>query len=157
MAENAVVFTAYKRFQRMLGVEENQWSGRLYYALAGMGAGFFSAAVLTPVELVKCNIQVQQMAQRAGGAATTNYKGPIDVVIKTVRKEGVQGLYRGHLACLARELPGNFAWFGVYEATLREFQERFGYKDRASVPLPLKSLAGSVGGLCYWAVPFPFE
>lgn len=156
MAENAVVFTAYKRFQRMLGVEENQWASRISYAWAGMGAGFFSAAVLTPVELVKCNIQVQQAAQR-GGTSTTNFKGPIDVVIRTVKKEGIRGLYRGHVACLARELPGNFAWFGVYEATLREFQERFGYKDRASVPLGLKSLAGSIGGVCYWAVPFPFE
>jgi len=156
MAENAIVFTTYKRFQRVMGVEENVWSSRMSYALAGLGAGFFSAAVLTPVELVKCNLQVQQAAER-GGTTTTNFKGPIDVVARTIKKEGIRGLYRGHMACLARELPGNFAWFGVYEAILREFQERFGYKDRSSVPLGLKSLAGSIGGVCYWAVPFPFE
>jgi hypothetical protein len=98
MAENAVVFTAYKRFQRLLGVEEDRWSSRMNYAIAGCGAGFFSAAVLTPVELVKCNIQVQQAAQRGGGQ-TTSFKGPIDVVMQIMRKEGVQGLYRGHLAC----------------------------------------------------------
>ena len=156
MAENAIVFTAYKRFQRMLGVEEGTWASQWKYAVAGMGAGFFSAAVLTPVELVKCNLQVQQPAER-GGTTTTAFKGPVDVVVQTIKKEGVQGLYRGHVACLARELPGNFAWFGVYEAVLRDFQDRFGYADRASIPLPLKSLAGSIGGVCYWAVPFPFE
>jgi len=157
MIDNAVVFTAYKRFQRLLGVEENVWSSRIKYALAGMGAGVFTATILTPVELIKCKLQIQQMAQRAGGASASDYKGPVDVIVKVVRKEGIQGLYRGHVACLARELPGNFAWFGTYEAILREFQERFGYKDRESVPLALKSLAGSIGGVCYWAVPFPFE
>ena len=85
------------------------------------------------------------------------YKGPIDVVVRTIKAEGLQGLYRGHTACLMREIPGNFAWFGVYEGVLREFQERFGYANRSEIPLGLKALAGSIGGCAYWAVPFPFD
>ena len=49
MAENAVVFSAYGSFKRQLGVQDDAWAPRYKYALAGMGAGFFSASVLTPV------------------------------------------------------------------------------------------------------------
>lgn len=176
MAENAVIFAAYGKFKRMLGVEDDKWSEWWRYAMAGMGAGFFSAAILTPVELVKCNIQVQQAQDRAVvvskpisssavGAAVAppsapggvRYKGPIDVVVKTVRKEGLRGLYRGHTACLMRELPGNFAWFGVYESVLRAIADNLGYRSRKEIPLPLMALAGSIGGVAYWAVPFPFD
>jgi len=51
MAENAVVFSAYSSFKRSLGVEDYAWAPRWKYAVAGMGGGFFSAAVLTPVEV----------------------------------------------------------------------------------------------------------
>jgi len=81
----------------------------------------------------------------------------VDVVWQILKKEGLRGLYRGHTACLMREIPGNFAWFGVYEGVLREFQERGGYANRSEVPLGIKALAGSVGGCAYWAVPFPFD
>ena len=85
------------------------------------------------------------------------YRGPVDVVVQTLKHEGLRGLYRGHTACLARELPGNFAWFGMYEACLRAVQENLGYANRAEVPLGFKAMCGSVGGVFYWAVPFPFD
>jgi hypothetical protein len=160
MAENAVVFSAYGANKKLLGVTDENWSPRWKYAMAGMGAGFFSASVLTPVELVKCKIQVQQAITRGGGNELSGsyiYKGPVDVVVQTIKKEGFAGLYRGHTACLMRELPGNFAWFGMYEATLRFVQEKGNYKSRAEVPLALKAISGSVGGVFYWAVPFPFD
>ena len=153
-------------------MEETAWAPRWKYAVAGMGAGVFSATVLTPVELVKCIMQVQQSAAQRGAVSEKDlFRGPVDVVVRTVKKEGLAGLYRGHTATLMREIPGNFAWFGVYEGVLREFQERLGFASRSDVPLGFKALAGSVGGCAvrlfiarrradaaqYWAVPFPFD
>ena len=134
---------------------------RLLRVVHARGRGATDTHQPTNQELVKCKIQVQNATK--SGAATTGihgeelFRGPVDVVVKTLRKEGIQGLYRGHTACLLRELPGNFAWFGVYESCLRFVQERFGYKDRADVPLHLKALSGSVGGVFYWAVPYPLD
>ena len=47
-------------------------------------------------------------------------QSPIDCLIKTVRQEGIaKGLYKGNSAMLLREIPGNFAWYGVYEGTCK--------------------------------------
>lgn len=45
------------------------------------------------------------------------YNGPMDVARHVLRHEGgVFGLYRGMNSTLLREIPGNMAMFGVYEA-----------------------------------------
>ena len=40
---------------------------------------------------------------------------------QTVRNEGglIGGLYRGHSATLLREMPGNMAWYSMYDALCR--------------------------------------
>jgi hypothetical protein len=116
MAENAVLFLAYNEIKRQMGESPQRELSLLELSLAGAGAGAFVPFVLTPFELVKCRLQVQNSA--AGGFVA--YKGPIDCVIQTVRDEGiVRGLYRGNMSTLLREIPGNFCWYGVYEGVCK--------------------------------------
>jgi solute carrier family 25 carnitine/acylcarnitine transporter 20/29 len=82
-----------------------------------------------PTELVKCRLQAQsalagtvEAPVLAGiGAAvkgTVQYTGPFDVARHVVRSEGgVLGLFKGLTPTLMREVPGNAAMFGAYEAT----------------------------------------
>lgn len=177
IVENAVAFSAYGRFKHELGIRDGEWSSPWRYAVAGGGTGFFTAAMLTPIELVKCNLQIQQ-AQASAAAAVAQpsapitfartrstltltgkvrYRGPVDATLAIIKKDGVRGLFRGHTACVLREVPGNFAWFGVYEGVLRLLCEEFGYATRGDVPLPLKAVAGAIGGVAYWAIPFPMD
>jgi hypothetical protein len=118
MAENAVLFLAYSNFKRQLGeVTGEKDLSLLQLSLAGAGAGAVVTFVLTPVELIKCRLQVQNAGL---GAGFRTYKGPIDVVLQTVKTEGiVKGLYRGNTATLLREIPGNFCWYGVYEGVCK--------------------------------------
>merc|ERR1719447_1443055 len=83
--------------------------------------------------------------------------GPADCVAQIIKAEGVQGLWRGNLGCLSREIPGNLAWFGAYELVLRGIQMSRGYERKADVPVAWSALAGSCAGVCYWAVPFPAD
>jgi len=161
MMENVTLFVAYGYIKKALGINEEDatlssapplWK----YCLSGAGTGCFSACVLTPVELVKCRLQVQG----AGGGAlagTVAYAGPIDCVARIVREEGLRGLWRGNASCLAREIPGNFAWFGAYETVLRGIQVSKGYEKKADVPVAYSALAGSFAGVAYWGVPFPAD
>merc|ERR1719215_2217634 len=163
MAECSTLFVAYGFMKRALEVDEDKatlanpvpmWK----YFISGAGSGFFSAFVLTPVELVKCRLQVQAGLQAAGEATVGKvYKGPIDCVAHIVKTDGVRGLYKGNMGCLAREMPGNLAWFGAYELVLRGIQHAKGYDKKKDVPLYWSALAGSAAGVAYWGVPFPAD
>ena len=120
--------------------------------LSGAGSGFASTCVLTPVELIKCRLQAQIKS-----SGSENYKGPIDCIARTVQEEGVTGLWKGNLSTLAREVPGNMAWFGVYEAGMRSVQRARGDERKKDVPLYWSALSGSAAGVAYWAVPFPAD
>ena len=87
----------------------------------------------------------------------TPYKGPLDVVRRTIKSEGVRtGLFKGFNATLSREMLGNAFWFGVYESSQRAFASRLGV-DREHVPLYCKAVGGGLAGMAYWAVPYPFD
>eukprot|EP00164_Ancoracysta_twista_P004392 GFYU01005921.1.p1 GENE.GFYU01005921.1~~GFYU01005921.1.p1 ORF type:complete len:342 (+),score=49.23 GFYU01005921.1:204-1229(+) len=118
--------------------------------IAGGGAGFCVSFVLTPVELIKCRLQVAATAPNA-----VRYNGPIDCLYRTVRDSGVRGLYRGHFGTMLRETPGNAAWFGMYEAFCKLMTPAGKTKDDIS-PTTLM-LAGACGGIAYWSAFFPAD
>lgn len=174
MAECATLFVAYGYMKRALNVDEDKatlsnpvpmWK----YFVSGAGSGCCSAFVLTPVELVKCRLQVQAGAEAAaasGGALGSAkpiappahvYRGPADCIAHIVRTEGVRALWLGNVSCLVREIPGNLAWFGAYETVLRGIQVAQGYDRKSDVPLAWSALAGSAAGVAYWGVPFPAD
>jgi hypothetical protein len=100
MAENAIMFLAYGEAKRMLTTPGQQlplWGN----ALAGSFAGIVVAHWMTPVELVKCRMQV----------AGSPYSGVFDCIRQTWRAEGLGGFFRGHSGTLLREGPGNACYF----------------------------------------------
>lgn len=79
MAEISTLMTSYGFFKRLLGEtpggpELPPWK----LMLASGGAGIGVTCVLTPVELIKCKLQVQNTPGYNGVA----YKGPLDVIYK---------------------------------------------------------------------------
>eukprot|EP00301_Raphidiophrys_heterophryoidea_P024967 c8260_g1_i1.p1 GENE.c8260_g1_i1~~c8260_g1_i1.p1 ORF type:complete len:300 (-),score=90.16 c8260_g1_i1:516-1415(-) len=149
-AENAILFTSYGWMKYILGNDQRRLGlGEL--ALAGAGCGVFVSFVLTPVELIKCRLQVQVST----GEVKRAYSSPLDVIRRTLREEGVVGLYRGHAGTLMREVPGNFAWFGVYETACGVLKPAGGSKEDMT---PLGHMAaGACAGMSYWTAFFPAD
>lgn len=65
-----------------------------------MFAGFVNSFVLSPIELVKCRLQIQKEEK-----AKAYYKGPIHCVKRIIKEEGPHGLYKGLLSTITRETP----------------------------------------------------
>ena len=94
--------------------------------LAGAGAGVAVSFVATPTELLKCRLQAQGsfataearlVAAGIDPSTVKLYRGPMDVARHVVKREGGPiALYRGMGITLLREIPGNMAMFGCYEA-----------------------------------------
>lgn len=156
MAENAVLFLSYGIFKDLLGGQDAAARGEdvslFRLSLAGAGAGAVVPCVLTPVELVKCRLQVQNSIN----TGFLQYTSPIDCLIKTVRQEGIaKGLYKGNSAMLLREIPGNFAWYGVYEGTCKALIPPGGTKKDLGTGVHL--FGGALSGVTYWTVFYPAD
>ncbi|KAL2111474.1 hypothetical protein VUR80DRAFT_9964 [Thermomyces stellatus] len=132
----------------------------LYFT--GAFSGAFTSFVLTPVELVKCKIQVPSTA----GEKTPHLR-PIPVIRDIYRHHGLRGFFHGGVGTLIREAGGGAAWFGAKETVSKMFYD-LRVKSAAtdeekqsilSRPLPLwqQAAAGASGGVSYNFLFFPAD
>ncbi|KAK0731762.1 amino-acid transporter arg-13 [Lasiosphaeris hirsuta] len=134
----------------------------LYFT--GAFSGVFTSFLLTPIELVKCKIQVP--ATESGGAKATPLR-PGAVIRDIFRHHGVLGFWHGQVGTLIREAGGCAAWFGSKETStklLRSLNERAATspEDLArmqAAPLPLwqQAVAGASAGMSYNFLFFPAD
>ncbi|KAF9465093.1 mitochondrial carrier domain-containing protein [Collybia nuda] len=116
MVENATLFLAYSELQelvrRVMKRPVTERSTLPQLAVAAAGAGMITSFLLTPIELVKCKMQVQMLVAPKGGQKPP---GPLSVFASVVRNDGLRGLWRGHTGTLIRETGGTAAWFTTKE------------------------------------------
>ncbi|KAF8908433.1 mitochondrial carrier [Mucidula mucida] len=117
MAENASLFLTYREFQNVIRkhLHASTPSSPLplpYLCLAAAGSGAVTSFLLTPIELVKCKMQVQMLSATHG----SKLPGPISVLTSIIRDTGFRGLWLGHTGTFIRETGGTAAWFGTKEA-----------------------------------------
>ena len=73
-----------------------------------LSAGVFTAMMAHPLDVILTRIYHQSASDKW-------YRGPFDAAIKTVRSEGVSGLYKGFTATLLRQMPHTTVTFLVLE------------------------------------------
>ncbi|KAG0316531.1 hypothetical protein BGZ99_006835, partial [Dissophora globulifera] len=135
MLENDVLFVGYRCAQDMLhelvatpddlntkGAELVPFSVPML-CLSGATSSVFASVVLTPVELVKCKLQVQQIRHlstkkpaNSGSVPKALYSEPLGMIKHIYTQNRVRGFYRGHMPIFLHETGGGAAWFGSYEA-----------------------------------------
>lgn len=158
IVETATLFTANGYLKRYLsGLGHMQAGDDLpmpYVLLAGAGTGLCVSFVLTPIELVKCRLQVMGQLGPDGVPART-YSGPIDCLMRSTHEEGLRVLYRGHVGTVLREVPGTACWFGAYETFVRAMTPKG--LAREQLPSWVIIAAGALGGMAYWSVMYPAD
>lgn len=129
----------------------------------GAFSGAFTSFVLTPIELVKCKIQVPMAADGVVSKAPS----VLSVIRDVYRYEGIAGFWHGQMGTFLREAGGCAAWFGFKETTTKLFyklNER-GISSQAekdalrTEPLPLwqQAIAGASAGMSYNFLFFPAD
>jgi len=134
MVENALLFSCYSRIQNVVrrispsnSSDGSGGGGDLtlpQLALSGAAAGAIVSFVLTPIELVKCKLQVAALGIGSASGSGAAYTGPFQVVRDVYKQNGLRGFFRGQTGTLIRETGGGAAWFGTYEAVCHLFVER---------------------------------
>lgn len=112
--ESAVLFLSYNSSTNCLSNLTNSSKDLLWIqSLSGGFAGFFASFVLTPVELIKCNLQVSNLNTNH---KTYNYSSMIKQVL---RNDGITGLWKGLSSTIIRESGGTAIWFSTYEVSVK--------------------------------------
>ena len=126
---------------------------------SGGASGAFTSLLLTPIELVKCQMQVPLSPSSVQGP------GPLSIIASVFRHHGILGFWHGQLGTLIRETGGSAAWFGSYEGasalfrkhSAREPSSIAGAANDDTLPLYQQMLAGATAGVSYNFIFFPAD
>ncbi|KAJ5951467.1 uncharacterized protein N7479_009880 [Penicillium vulpinum] len=155
--ETSCLFFSYRLIQDSLratvypGVEHLP-----FFALIACGAlsGSVTSLVLTPIELVKCRMQVP--VESAGFKPA----GPMAIITSIFRNEGLAGFWRGQMGTLIRETGGSAAWFGGYEGVsslFRKYNKSSPQLTSDSLPIHQQMIAGATAGISYNFLFYPAD
>ncbi|KAK6338203.1 hypothetical protein TWF730_002277 [Orbilia blumenaviensis] len=148
-AENAGLFFSYTISQNVLRkslyplYDPDQKLPMPALVTCGAIAGAFCSLILTPIELIKCKMQVQavhapadhSVSPKSTSATATptqnrsyttatltttalpkpRYAGPITLVTEVIKAHGILGMWHGQTGTFLRETGGGAVWFGAYE------------------------------------------
>ncbi|RDW95247.1 putative mitochondrial amino acid transporter ARG-13 [Coleophoma crateriformis] len=143
--------------------------------LTGAISGAFTSLILTPIELVKCKIQVPTTVSSDG--MIHKAPTPMAVIREVFRHQGLRGFWHGQLGTLIRETGGCAAWFGSKETATMMFRTlntkypslvqspaentpivtSESSNDLAPLPLWQQAVAGASAGMSYNFLFFPAD
>lgn len=118
----------------------------------GAASGAFTSLLLTPIELIKCKMQVP-ITPLMTKAPTAG-----QLIANVFRTQGILGFWYGQLGTLIRETGGSAAWFGSYEG-LKILYLRFdkSLNSIEDVKVWQQLSAGAVAGMSYNFVFYPAD
>ncbi|CCG80997.1 putative Mitochondrial ornithine carrier protein [Taphrina deformans PYCC 5710] len=189
MFENAVLFVTYSKASDVVRLLRGKPADSELDTAGIMTSGALSGAVtsfvLTPVELVKCRLQIQttlapSMSTPAGKIGTASalknnlisqiqsrkwdQKSPVvkpqqqsitQLISEIYTTKGLLGFWRGQFSTLIRESGGSCCWFSIYELSLRALRP-IGTTKSANTQGHMM-LAGGLAGVGYNTLFFPFD
>lgn len=131
-----------KIWKKTFGVEKLNQSLAI---LNGACAGATESFIVVPFELVKIRLQDKSKASM--------YNGPVDVLMKTIKNEGILSLYNGLEATLWRHIIWNAGYFGVIYQVRDLLPEAKDSTQKTMNDL----LSGMIGGIVGTALNTPFD
>ncbi|KKK12811.1 hypothetical protein P175DRAFT_0468561 [Aspergillus ochraceoroseus IBT 24754] len=160
--ENSCLFFSYRLIRDILKSTYYTSNEPLPFSvliLSGAASGSITSLALTPIELIKCRMQVHSEV------SNVRAPGPLKLIVTVFRQDGILGFWRGQMGTLIRETGGGAAWFGGYEGVSALFRA---YQPIASPatspenePTPLalhqQMLAGAAAGISYNFLFYPAD
>lgn len=148
--ENAVLFVSFNQCSHVLE-KHYSLSPLSNTVMSGAFAGACASYVLTPVELIKCKLQISNISPNAKVRHTRVWP----TVMSVIRDRGFAGLWQGQSSTFIRECFGGAVWFTTYEVMKSELCKRHPEKKENYTWELL--VAGASAGLSFNASIFPVD
>lgn len=138
--------TAYDELRARLASYDLRALAGLEPMVAGMTARTLAAAVVSPIELVRTQMQSGQWTQGLG---------LVGGLRQTRARHGIAGLYRGLIPTLLRDIPFSGVYWTLYEANRRTLQRRQDVLPLSAFATSFASGAGA--GMVAACITTPFD
>lgn len=122
--------------------DENQMTLK-HVLMGGVFSQILIAPTITaPLERIKVLLQVHP----------TKFTGQLDCLSYILRTEGVNGVYKGALLTLVRDIPAFCSYFATYEMLRSKVKS-----DDGKMSLAETAVIGGLSGVVGWAVEIPAD
>ncbi|CCW63458.1 unnamed protein product [Phytomonas sp. EM1] len=155
--ESATLFLAYRTssqvYQQLVYGHTVEQDTESYDAVAVSAsiAGIVVAQALTPAELIKCRMQIQNTLP----IKERIYKNSLECFVAAYMRRGIRGLFRGHVAMLYREAIGCSFYFMTFQSVVRSLLlEDQKFSEASSV---VHFFAGGCAGIAFWTSIYPID
>ncbi|CDO94223.1 unnamed protein product [Kluyveromyces dobzhanskii CBS 2104] len=150
--ENAALFVSFNQCSNFLDAY-TEMSAMTKTVYSGAFAGACASFILTPVELIKCKLQVSNISNSA--SSTTRHTHVLPTIKSIITERGVSGLWQGQLSTFARECIGGAVWFTTYEIAKAKLASLHPtVKDSHTWEL---LVSGALAGIFFNASVFPVD
>ncbi|KAG6780471.1 hypothetical protein POTOM_013331 [Populus tomentosa] len=154
--QNAMVFQTYAILSRAFDSSASANDPPSYkgVALGGVGTGAIQSIILSPIELIKIRLQLQNRSHANLQEAAVP-KGPLGVAKSILKTEGLKGMYRGFVITVLRDAPAYGVYFWTYEYMREQFHPGCRKNGQESVRTMLT--AGGLSGVASWLCCYPLD
>ncbi|GAX73773.1 hypothetical protein CEUSTIGMA_g1224.t1 [Chlamydomonas eustigma] len=117
--------------------------------VAGCTAGLVQAYMMSPIEMLKIQMQVQTAPM-----GNPQYKGPLRMLRHLLRSEGISGLYRGVTVTAYRDIPSYGLYFVCYRLLASTLEPEVVPEEACALT---QVLAGGSAGCLAWISVYPLD
>lgn len=158
--ENSCLFFSYRIVQDALRATVYPSTDPLPFSallVSGAASGSITSLALTPIELIKCKMQVPV------DGTSARPPGVLSLIVSVFRQDGLLGFWRGQLGTLIRETGGGAAWFGGYEGVSGLFRQYTASStgthpsEQTALPIYQQMIAGATAGISYNFLFYPAD
>ncbi|KAK3261145.1 hypothetical protein CYMTET_29936 [Cymbomonas tetramitiformis] len=146
---NSFMFVAYEYCKQQIGRNESGGGGPYQFVSAGAFSGLVTSFVSTPFDLVKIQLQLDNVRSRTLPTSAA--------LLRQLSKRGgpflLSRLYTGHTLNMGREVFFTSIYLGLYDSLKSGMVE-----DKArGASIPLTVAASASTGALAWLVCYPFD
>lgn len=149
--EHACLFFSYNQCYNFL-LNHTVLSNFFIILLSGAFAGSCTSLVLTPVELIKCQLQVSNL--RLSLTNEERHTSIIPTIRAILKEKGIWGLWQGQSGTFVRESLGSLIWFGTFENLKRMFLAIYDIETMTTWQV---LISGATAGVAFNGSMFPVD
>lgn len=145
--QNAVLFETYDRGLRWLAPVA---APAALPWLAGAIGGLACCVITTPMELLKCRMQVDTRARSYGPLGEA--RATLQFVRMALATDGLPGLFRGWWMTVFRDVPSYAVYYGAYDGA-----RRIVTRSGRSWSWHHQLVGGGIAGILSWICVYPVD